>query len=223
MTVEMKYFLLLLLTAYCQYSLAQFSDVKKGDVLSINGVKGIVYAVNEDGTHGTIMSVKAFRGAKNLYCAKASYLKGLEMSDQTDGKKNTSALFDYVSANKIPLFEFPVFNWCNSLGEGWYIPSEEQLKDFVNYWLGNEVEEEDWDDEEAEDTPAGYSQKKEVNRKLLEAGGTPFLNGVFTSTKDDKGKILVFQYDRKKDFWQFVHLNPKKIDKECVGRAFYDF
>ena len=87
MTVEMKYFLLLLLTAYCQYSLAQFSNVQKGDVLSINGVKGIVYAVNEDGTHGTIMSVKAFRGAKNLYCAKASYLKGLEMSDQTDGKK----------------------------------------------------------------------------------------------------------------------------------------
>ena len=39
---------------------AQVKNVKKGDVLQVNGVKGIVFNVNEDGTHGQMMSVKAF-------------------------------------------------------------------------------------------------------------------------------------------------------------------
>ena len=36
---------------------AQVKNVKKGDVLQVNGVKGIVFNVNEDGTHGQMMSV----------------------------------------------------------------------------------------------------------------------------------------------------------------------
>lgn len=31
---------------------AQVKNVKKGDVLQVNGVKGIVFNVYEDGTHG---------------------------------------------------------------------------------------------------------------------------------------------------------------------------
>lgn len=54
---------------------AQVKNVKKGDVLQVNGVKGIVFNVNEDGTHGQMMSVKAFRGKQNLYCVKSAYLK----------------------------------------------------------------------------------------------------------------------------------------------------
>ena len=45
---------------------AQVKNVKKGDVLQVNGVKGIVFNVNEDGTHGQMMSVKALRGKQNL-------------------------------------------------------------------------------------------------------------------------------------------------------------
>ena len=55
---------------------AQVKDVRKGDILQVNGVKGIVFNVNEDGTHGQMMSVKAFRGKKDLFCTKSSYLKG---------------------------------------------------------------------------------------------------------------------------------------------------
>jgi hypothetical protein len=217
-----KLFLFLIVTIW-QYSYAQFSNVKKGDILDINGTKGIVFSVNEEGNHGTIMSVKAFRGEKDLFCSKSSYLKGVKMNDENDGRKNTTALFEHASTKHIILAEFPVFRWCKTLGKGWYIPSVEQLKVFVNYWLGNEVEEEDWDEDET--TPVGkeISHKKKVNNTLLESGGIPFLNGVFSSTVDDDGKILVFQYDRKKDFWQFLHVNPMKIDKDCVGRAFYDF
>lgn len=220
----MKYYLPIILIVISNSLFAQFNGVKRGDVLNINGVKGIVFSVNEDGNHGTIMSVKAFRGAENLYCSKGSIIKGINMSDTQDGKKNTCAVFEFSKVHHAPMSVFPVFKWCQSLGEGWYIPSVEQLKQFVNYWLGNYVEEEDWDEEsEVDEQPEGFSHKKEVNRILLDAGGIPFLNGVFTSTKDKKGKVYVFQYDKEKDFWEFECLNPMKIDKGCVGRAFYDF
>ena len=130
----MKKFFLTLFCVICNLSLiAQVTDVRKGDILTVNGVKGIVFYVDDSGCHGTMMSVKAFRGTKNLFCSKISLLNGTLMASATDGKSNTEKLFAYAVSKNIALTEFPVFNWCKSLGYGWYIPSIEQLKTFVNY------------------------------------------------------------------------------------------
>ena len=190
---------------------AQVKNVKKGDVLQVNGVKGIVFNVNEDGTHGQMMSVKAFRGKQNLYCVKSAYLKGISMLDENDGKANTDELFAYASAKGISLTNYPVYNWCKSLGDGWYVPSINQLKAFVNYWLGNT------------DVDDSMPHTKVVNNILLEAGGIPFLNGVFTSTLDASKKVDVFEYNKDDGKWKFYKINPMKLDAFCVGRAFYDF
>ncbi len=203
---------------------AQYRDVKIGDIVKVNGIAGIVFNVNEDGTHGQMMSVKAFRAQKDLFCTKASYLKNLSMLSETDGKQNTEELFKYCDTNNISLSSFPVFNWCRSLGSGWYIPSILQLKTFVNYWVGNYDVVVDWEDDEEEvisddSTP----HTKQVNNILLEAGGIPFLNGVFSSTMDEKHKVDVFEDNREDGKWKFKKVNPMKIDKFCVGRAFYDF
>lgn len=155
---------------------AQVKNVKKGDVLQVNGVKGIVFNVYEDGTHGQMMSVKAFRGKQNLYCVKSAYLKGVSMLDENDGKANTDELFAYASAKGISLTNYPVYNWCKSLGDGWYIPSINQLKAFVNYWLGNTDVEVDWEeDENVNAVDDSMPHTKVVNNILLEAGGIPFL------------------------------------------------
>ena len=199
---------------------AQLSDVKLGDVLVVNGVKGIVFQIDEDGCHGTMMSVKAFRSKQNAYSVKSSYLKGLKMSSRTDGLKNTYEVFEKSYSERIPIKNYPVFQWCWSLGQGWYIPSVEQLEIFVNYWLGNTVET-DWEEDDvvADDIP--HTQK--VNQILLDAGGIPFLNGVYTSTMDENGKVSVYNYNKQKKFWQFKQVNPMKMDELSVGRAFYDF
>lgn len=204
---------------------AQFKNVKIGDVLDINGVKGIVYSVNEDGTHGHIMSVKAFRAKKDLFCLKSSFLKGIFMSDENDGMQNTQNLYNHCVEHGIPIISFPVFNWCQSLGQGWYIPSVNQLRDFVNYWLGNSDVEVQWDDEEEaiEEQNISIPHTKIVDNILLNAGGIPFLNGVFSSTLSEDKKVDVFQYKRDDGKWSFKKENPMKIDAFCVGRAFYDF
>lgn len=198
--------------------------MKVGDILSVNGVKGIVFNVNEDRSHGQMMSVKAFRAPKDLFCTKSSHLKGLTMLSKKDGQKNTNELYSYCEENSIPLTIFPVFNWCKTLGQGWYIPSILQLKDFINYWLGNKNVAIEWDEDEEEvisDDSKPHTQL--VNRTLLEAGGIPFLNGVFSSTLDDKQKVDVFEYNKEDGKWKFKKTNPMKVDKFCTGRAFYDF
>ena len=205
---------------------AQLKDVKPGDILQINGVKGIVFRVNEDGTHGQMMTVKAFRGKKDLYCSKSSYLKEVSMQDENHGAANTSELLAYAASKGIGLSNYPVYNWCKSLGNGWYIPSVNQLKLFVNYWVGNTDVEVDWeeDGESSTDTvEETLPHTKQVNAKLLEAGGTPFLNGVFTSTLNEDKKVEVFYYNKDDGKWEFKQLNPMKIDAFCVGRAFFDF
>lgn len=206
------------------YCSAQFKDVKMGDILTIDGIKGIVFNVNENGTHGQIMSVKAYRAKKDLFCSKASYLKDLSMLSENNGKQNTEEIYNYCKVNNIPLDVFPVFNWCQTLGSGWYIPSISQLKDFVNYWLGNYDVVLDWEEDEDEIVvDASMPHTKIVNNILLEAGGIPFLNGVFSSTLTDKRKVYVFKYNKDDGKWIFKKVNPMKIDQYCVGRAFYDF
>ena len=204
---------------------AQVKDVRKGDILQVNGVKGIVFNVNEDGTHGQMMSVKAFRGKKDLFCTKSSYLKGVSMLDENNGKANTNELITYATSHGIPLSNYPVYNWCKSLGNGWYIPSINQIKIFVNYWLGNTDVEVDWDEDEESDNSSEDStpHTKKINNILLEAGGIPFLNGVFSSTLDENKKVNVFEYNKDDGKWKFVKSNPMKIDAFCIGRAFYDF
>ncbi len=206
---------------------AQFKDVKIGDVLTVNGVSGIVFKVDDNGTHGQMMSVKAYRGKKDLFCSKSSYLKNLSMRNEHDGKQNTEELYKYCESNNFSLTAFPVFNWCKSLGPDWYIPSILQIKEFVNYWLGNNDLVMAWDDEDEEEgnamVDATLPHSKTVDKILLEAGGIPFLNGVFSSTMDEKHKVDILDYNKEEGKWKFKKVNPMKIDKFCVGRAFYNF
>lgn len=43
---------------------AQFSNVKLDDILDVNGIKGIVFMVDEAGEHGSIMSIDLIREIK---------------------------------------------------------------------------------------------------------------------------------------------------------------
>ncbi len=218
--------LTIFLSVCCLGITAQVSDVQKGDVLVVNGVKGIVLSVDDSGCHGTMMSVKAFRGTKNLFCSKPSLLKNISMSSTTDGKANTEELFAYVEANNLSLSDSPVFNWCKSLGYGWYVPSIEQLKTFVNYWLGqDDLEVDGWGDEEetVTDEEDSVDHTKKVNRILMDAGGIPFLNGVFSSTLSADKKVDVFDYDKESGSFSFSSKKLGWVGAYSAGRAFYDF
>lgn len=211
--------------SFCCFSAeAQFVDVSVGDIIDINGIKGIVYETDGTGEHGKAMTIKCLRGVGDSWCSDKKLAKNMpEISDREDGLVNTNAVIEYAKANKA-LDKFPIFKWCMDLGEGWYVPSLKELEAFVNFWLGNE-QEFDWDSEEDFESEIDESKPyyKQINNKMLDAGGTPFLNGVYTSTVNEDDKVYVFWYNRNKNTWAFKKRSKDNLAKFFVGRAFYRF
>ena len=90
-----------------------------GDIVTINGVKGIVFQ--------TSPSVK-------IVSAKMAKLKWskehqiTEATDQDNGKANMAkirAISDWQS-------KYPAFKWCADIGDGWYLPAINELNAIYN-------------------------------------------------------------------------------------------
>lgn len=224
-------FICALCCLFCGMAHAQFENVKKGDIIEINGTKAIVFRVDGNG-HGSAMSINALRGRKEAWATNKKDAYNIPACSETDGMTNTQAVYDYAESNVISLSNFPAFEWCNRLGPNWYIPSIKQMEMFVNYILGNE-QEYDWDNEDEIEMDAESLTTKEINERILEAGGVPFISstpsgsfktmGIYTSTKNSDNKVYVYTMDPKKNKWSFKKVSISSIGKYMMGRAFIDF
>ena len=87
---------------------AQFDDVRKGDIIDINGVKALVFQVDDEG-HGTAMTVKALRGKKNAWCTNVKLLKSLGETLSPDGMQNTEMVYEYINSSGFSISQFPAF------------------------------------------------------------------------------------------------------------------
>ena len=100
---------------------------KVGDYYNENGKEGVVFEVSADGRSGKIVSMK--QSAKELlWSSDSAEQKRLIGADsETDGAYNMAkvkAIYGWQS-------KYPAFKWCADLGEGWYLPSIEELKVFT--------------------------------------------------------------------------------------------
>ncbi|MBQ2419407.1 MAG: PEGA domain-containing protein, partial [Alistipes sp.] len=100
---------------------------KVGDYYNENGKEGVVFEVSADGRHGKIVSMK--QSAKELqWSSDRKEQKRLIGADsETDGAANMAK----VMARPDWQSKYPAFKWCADLGEGWYLPSKEELKVFT--------------------------------------------------------------------------------------------
>lgn len=213
-------FLIGILINLCNIYSQTYYDV--GEIIEIDGHKAIIYEIDESGQHGKAMSVKAFRGVDEPWCNNAKLAKRLPtLSDINNGISNTNKVLTFANENNAISY-FPAFAWCKNLGENWYIPSVSELEAFINFWLGNNVVL-DWEEDPENIIDNSNIFYKTINNKLLDAGGSAFINGVYTSTVNEDGKVYVFQFDRKKNTWKFNLKFITKLGEECVGRAFIKF
>ena len=218
----MRKFILFLFSMCYVLAHAEKIIVNVGDIIEIDGHKAIVFIVDDSGEHGKAMYIKAFRGVEDPWCNSGKHARRLpSLADTENGEHNTMTVINYAKSHNV-LSSFPVFNWCNSLGPKWYIPSLKELERFINFWLGNE-EIFNWDDDSEEEIRTDKPFYKEINKKLLDAGGIPFINGVYTSTVDSDGKVYVFNYDRGKNSWSLKRKSNTSLSQDCVGRAFINF
>lgn len=210
---------------------AQYENAQKGDIIDIDGKKAIVYQTDEEG-HGCAMYVGAFRGHSEAWCTNKKNATQVPTYSETDGMQNMKTVIEYSEANGIDLSVFPAFQWCRSLGEGWFLPSIKEMETFVNFILGNE-QEYDWDSEEETEFNNGKATTEAINESIREAGGIPFIQasisgslftmGAYTSTKNDKNKVYVYEMDYAKNVWRFKTVSPQSLGKYTIGRAFYRF
>jgi hypothetical protein len=96
---------------------------KVGDLYSIGGVKGIVFAVSADKKHGSILAIESITAAQYQW-ATVDEVTGA--TDTLDGAKNMAAIKlmpDWAT-------NYPAFKYWDT--KGFYIPAKNELKTIFN-------------------------------------------------------------------------------------------
>lgn len=106
------------------YTTTSTARYKVGDLYNENGVKGVVFSVSADGRSGKIVSMKGSDGGVLWASSKSCQKKLLGLNDNHDGENNMATVMrqDNWRSN------YPAFDYCASLGNGWYLPAVEELK-----------------------------------------------------------------------------------------------
>ncbi len=111
-----------------------------GEFVSINGVGGIVIHTTDGGHHGLIMSltnieepVAWFDNSQNKAIDIPKHV-AIGCFDKEDGWVNMQHVAKLIDAknNGLRWSNFPAFNRCRSLGDGWYLPSQKELQIFLH-------------------------------------------------------------------------------------------
>ena len=125
---------------------------KIGDYYNDGKKEGVVFHVTDDGMHGKIVSMTEIKRAQWAIGPEDENIIGAH--DKADGAKN----MEVVKSINGWETKYPVFKWCADLGEGWYLPSTQEL-----YKI--------------------YSTQTFTNPKLT----TPLADGVYWSSTEQRG------------------------------------
>ena len=103
---------------------------KVGDYYNDGKKEGVVCYVTDDGLHGKIVSMTELE--PHVWSKEQE--KIIRSHDKTDGAKNMKVVQSIEGWEE----KYPLFKWCADLGEGWYLPSVQELyniicnKEFIN-------------------------------------------------------------------------------------------
>ena len=97
-----------------------------GDYYDVDGKRGVVFWVDETGKHGKIVSM---REDCRQWCDKNEYAKRIATGahDHSDGAYN----HDLICRTYAYFGSYPALEWCRDLGEGWYLPAIDELKQLL--------------------------------------------------------------------------------------------
>ncbi|WP_294555905.1 hypothetical protein [uncultured Bacteroides sp.] len=96
------------------------------DFYNKDDVKGIVIEITDGGYHGKILSLDEIRCKFYVKDTDSSPL-GNDILDSEDGEENQEKFLENLKRTECNLADFPAYQWCVSKGDGWYLPSKEEL------------------------------------------------------------------------------------------------
>lgn len=149
-----------------------------GGLYDHNGLKGIICMLDDSKQHGLLMSLD------EIYLMWSDFrkpdLRVVGTDNRTDGMANMAAVEDYIKANNLSWDDFPAFKWCREKGDGWYLPSiDEMLNIGHNYNGGTRLHN-------------NRQARNKFNDTLKESGGERMdrLVYYFSSTESDEKEAL---------------------------------
>ena len=98
-----------------------------GDYYNDGTKEGVVFEVSADGTSGKIVSMMKSTGRLQWSSDETEQKRLIGADSQADGAANM-AVVKAISGWET---KYPAFKWCADLGDGWYLPSIEEL--FIIY------------------------------------------------------------------------------------------
>lgn len=154
-----------------------------GDLYNENGVSGLVVEVDQSGLHGLLMSLDEANLQWSIF--RKPDLKVIGTSDRGDGAANMAVVERYIAENGLSWDDFPAYKWCREKGEGWYLPSiDEMLKIGHNYNGGSRLH-------------VDRQMRSKFNDNLRSKGGERMdrLVYYFTSTEADDKEAMTTHMD----------------------------
>ncbi|MDE5623888.1 MAG: hypothetical protein K2I62_04670 [Alistipes sp.] len=96
-----------------------------GDYYDRDDVQGIVCYVDATGEHGLILSLDEAMLPWSLF--RKPDLRALGTVHPSDGRENMAAAERYLAKNGLSWDVLPAFKWCRDHGDGWYLPSIDEM------------------------------------------------------------------------------------------------
>ena len=178
-----------------------------GDIYDKDGVKGVVAALYDGGKHGLIMSLDEACLAWSTINRKKTKSTGAD--NRIDGMANMRAIEKYIAENNLSWSDFPAFKWCRDKGEGWFLPSINELWSAGTMYMGGSR------------IASNRKLRKAYNENLEAAGGKPLSNiMIYHSSTEDK--------DPKYSYYSHMNSEPPYTNSgykadELFVRAFRKF
>lgn len=157
---------------------------------------GITYWLNEDGTHGLVLSLQEFKGSWSTVGEVNNNCVSL-----IDGRANTRATIAAYGSDPEFATKYPIFNWVNTLNGGnadgqWFIPAYYQLKMMLYCLSGNAYEIPAIDPLPAPTAPyntlvpaTDLEMRTQLSATMVELGGTAIgylaTNGIYWSSSQN--------------------------------------
>ena len=147
------------------------------DATAVAAIEGLVYEVTSDGLHGKMISLVEGSSLKWNTTGAADY---------TENEDNGSENFKIIFEKEPALSSYPAFAWCESLGEGWYIPAINEVVALRTAWgLTN-------------------AEKDAFNAKLTAIGATPLSTSKYVEAKGSNQNAFYYSSTESLDARQKI-------------------
>lgn len=165
------------------------AQYKIGDICTLGNTSCLVVDVDASGQHGLVLSLTE---CKKDWLADMSLEMETNAFFEDDGMKNMEAIAKYIASHNLSWDKFPIFAWARSLGEGWYIPSRNELNTIWKNLNGgnldlNKKASKLWKNHEK--NVQRYGGDTFFCRNESTAGVWKMLTGMISSTESEGGEV----------------------------------